>query len=421
MNELIIIKYIILNKDIYNNINRYINLEYYKKLHKELYRILLVLIKWYESGKDSFLTIHDFQAFFFSEYPVLKKADVALYLEIFRQLEVVNISDTILNEVLESHRKRSEAANLADLAWGVSEGRNEFQELLDAFKRVSDDVVVSTEDEIEFVTDDLEELFRETYGKPGLRWRLKTLNKMMGSLRKGDFGFIFARPEVGKTTFLTDQCSYFAKNGTTVLHINNEEDGKKVKIRYYQSTLGLTSKELFNDFPNNRARYHEVIDGRIRLVDRATFSRTDVEDIVNKVQPGLIILDSIDKITGFKSDDTPDGVYKRIYTWARQLAKDCAPVIGVCHASVTGEGKKYLEMDDVAYAKTAKQGEADWILGIGKSNNPNDGEFMRYFHLPKNKLMGDEDTDETLRHGKLPVLIVPEIAQYQDIMEFNEN
>ena len=77
-------------------------------------------------------------------------------------------------------------------------------------------------------------------------------------------------------------------------------------------------------------------------------------------------------------------------------------------------------MDDVAYAKTAKQGEADWILAIGKSHNPSDGEYTRFLHLPKNKLMGDAEMDESLRHGRVPVRILPEIARYEDIMEFNE-
>ena len=242
----------------------------------------------------------------------------------------------------------------------------------------------------------------------------------MGSLRKGDFGFVFARPEVGKTTFVAHQCGHFATSGTTVLHLNNEEDGRKVKLRYYQSVLGLTSQELFGDFPNNRKRYSDLVQDRIRLVDRATFSRNDVEQIVEATNPGIIVIDSIDKITGFKDDETPDGIYKRIYMWARQLAKDVCPVIGVCHASVSGEGQKYLEMDDVAYAKTAKQGEADWILAIGKSHNPSDGEYTRFLHLPKNKLMGDAEMDESLRHGRVPVRILPEIARYEDILEFNE-
>ena len=72
-------------------------------------------------------------------------------------------------------------------------------------------------------------------------------------------------------------------------------------------------------------------------------------------------------------------------------------------------------MGHVANAKTAKQAEADWILGIGKQNT--DGyENIRYLHLSKNKLLGDEDTDPNLRHGKCEVLLNASIARYGDLM-----
>ena len=71
-------------------------------------------------------------------------------------------------------------------------------------------------------------------------------------------------------------------------------------------------------------------------------------------------------------------------------------------------------MANVANAKTAKQAEADWILGIGKTNDPG-YEFVRFLHLSKNKLAGDEDSDPTLRHGKREVIIDPNVARYKDI------
>jgi hypothetical protein len=42
----------------------------------------------------------------------------------------------------------------------------------------------------------------------------------------------------------------------------------------------------------------------------------------------------------------------------------------ICQADGTGEGQKWLTMSNVANAKTSKQAEADWILGIGKVNDP---------------------------------------------------
>jgi len=128
----------------------------------------------------------------------------------------------------------------------------------------------------------------------------------------------------------------------------------------------------------------------------------------------LIIFDQIDKITGFEAD-REDLKLGAMYQWARELAKefDC-PIIAVCQADGTGEGQKWLTMGNVANAKTAKQAEADWIVGIGKV--PDTGyEAVRYLHASKNKLAGDEDSDPSLRHGKCEVLIKADIARYDDI------
>lgn len=73
-------------------------------------------------------------------------------------------------------------------------------------------------------------------------------------------------------------------------------------------------------------------------------------------------------------------------------------------------------MDDVDSSKTAKQGEADWILGIGKTNDP-EPNTIRHLHLSKNKLAGDPDSIATLRHGSQEVIIVPEIARYVDLFQ----
>jgi hypothetical protein len=241
---------------------------------------------------------------------------------------------------------------------------------------------------------------------------------MMGSLRQGDFGFIFTRPEVGKTTLIADTCSHFCSQlDRPVLHFNNEEMGAKVMIRYYQAALGLTSKELFDDLKGNQTKFLDFTKGNFRLYDTASLEKKKVEDICAKENPGLIIFDSIDKLKGFQ-DDRDDLVYKQIYQWSRELAKTYGPVIGVCHAAVSAERKQWLEMDDVAYAKTAKQGEADWILGIGATYE-NGRENMRYFHLPKNKLMGDDEMDEQFRHGKLIMRINPEVGQYADVINFD--
>jgi hypothetical protein len=124
----------------------------------------------------------------------------------------------------------------------------------------------------------------------------------------------------------------------------------------------------------------------------------------------LIIFDQIDKIKGFKAD-RHDLQLKALYQWARELAKTYAPVIAVSQAGGTAEDKLWLTMDDVDSSKTAKQGEADWILGIGKQTDNTSN--VRYLNISKNKLLGDSDTLPDLRHGNAQVLMQPDVARYK--------
>jgi hypothetical protein len=260
----------------------------------------------------------------------------------------------------------------------------------------------------------------EKYSTSGLKWKLHTLRVMFGSLRQGDFGFIFARPDVGKTTLITDQCSYMAMQSDGMLiHFNNEEAGDKIKNRYYQSVLGITTKDLMANYEFNEKRFKSKTKDQIQIVDEAHMHRKHIEAVCQRHSPKLIVLDSIDKIWGFGESGLRDDLhYKAIYQWGRELAKEYGPVIGSCHASAEGANSKWLTMEDVAYAKTAKQGEADWILGIGHSSKLEDRN-MRYLSACKNKQMGDDQTIEKYRHGRLPVRIDAAIGQYSDYLEFD--
>jgi len=333
--------------------------------------------------------------------------------DIFGQLSSVEVDIGLAKDYLESFREYQLAQKISETAVQVMEGYKSFsdlRELVDA--NSSEDI-----EAVDFVTDDLEELYNTTYAQRGLRWRLDTLNKSLGSLRKGDFGFIFARPETGKTTFLASEVTFMATQASgPILWFNNEEQGTKVKIRCYQAALGVTSSELFRDRLSSQLAYDKSVRSKINIYDSASIHRRDVEAMSRDLQPSLIVFDQIDKIKGFQ-EDRQDLELGAIYIWARELAKEYCPVIGVCQAGATGEGKKYMTMDDVVNAKTSKQAEADWILAIGKEHSAGMDD-VRGLHLCKNKLQGDEDTIPELRHGKLDVLILPQVARYRDIMRF---
>ena len=57
------------------------------------------------------------------------------------------------------------------------------------------------------------------------------LEQNVQGLNRGDFGIIFARPEIGKSSFCAHLASHYISRGQKVHYWANEEIAKKVKLR----------------------------------------------------------------------------------------------------------------------------------------------------------------------------------------------
>ena len=388
-----------------------------KDLPKQLAPLYSVVDTFHETNTDGIdLTIVDLSNLLFA----IKHSDHEYYKGILTTLENLDVSTTTTSILLQSFVENRLLKEISLAAYDITEGRGkkeDFLQLLTTYNTASS--TPTTSGEFEFITDDLEQLLDETFRKPGLRWRLNALNRMLGSIRGGDFGFIFARPEAGKTTFLASETTYMAEqlpeDAGPIIWFNNEEAGNKVKIRCYQASLGASLAAINSNPTGAKKSFLAKTKGKLLLLNpKGSINKRMVEKIVEEYQPSLVLYDQIDKITGF-TNDREDLRLGAIYQWARELGiRHNFPSIAVCQADGTGEGQKWLTMGNVANAKTAKQAEADWIIGIGKT--PEVGyENLRYLHASKNKLAGDPDTDASLRHGKCEVIIRADIARYVDI------
>jgi hypothetical protein len=220
----------------------------------------------------------------------------------------------------------------------------------------------------------------------------------------------------GKTTFLASEVTHMAEQldaSRPVLFFVNEEVNEKVKTRVYQAALGITLEELLSNTAHWNKKYKEKFGGKILIPRQSTYSRWDIEKLCKKYNPGLVVVDQLTKVTGFEAD-RDDLVLGAKFEWARNMAKQHCPWIGVSQADGSGEGKKWLTMQNVANSKTAVQAEADFIVGIGCIHDTGWEDF-RFLNISKNKLAGDPDSDPNQRHGKLECRIKPTIARYADL------
>jgi replicative DNA helicase len=374
------------------------------------------------TSSDKDLSVDEFILAFNTKYP---DADRKMYGILLEQLQAAQIDQGVGEGILKRLKERVELSRLSDVAYKVASGsahRDELLSLIDSYTNSSEETL--KEFPIKRVSMKLGEMLDHIYKNHGYRWRLDCLNKSLGSLRPGDFGFIFARPETGKTTFLSSEITHFLTQSTDsgahngrICWFNNEEDGDKVGLRIIQAYYGVTLDVLTAKRKHYEERFEHDVGDRFHLFDAGLLNKRDVESIIKSVKPGIVIYDQIDKVRGF-TNDRDDLRLGAIYQWARELAKGSHAAIGVCQADGHAEGVRYLTMEHVANAKTSKQAEADFIIGIGCQHN-SDQEYIRYLNISKNKLFGDEDSIPDLRHGRFEVLIEPHIARYKDIIKFD--
>lgn len=409
--DIILIK-VFTNKALYTKYKAYINtylINNYKLNNKTLYKLYRCLDLLY--GEHDSVSLEDIYLRLLREYPALSPDESVLARETVQKALQADFNEAEVEGYITRQYEAAKASDVALKAIQVTEGKASIADLKEMLAK--DDLAESQKEKVLY-ENDLAGLFASTKGKNGIRWPLMSLNKTLGSLRPGDFGFLFARPEVGKTTFLSHVATHACKEtGQGVLWINNEEGGNKVLLRCYQSLVGVSTNRLFEGIEAYQAEWDRYVGDRLRLVNDPGISSRAVEKLVEEFKPALVIFDQLDKVVGFDAERN-DLVLKAKYQWARELGKRYSTAcVGVCQAGGTAENKKKLAMTDVDSSHTAKQGEADWILGIGKVDQ--DGlENVRYFTILKNKLVGDADSDANLRHAHFDALIEPEIGRYKD-------
>lgn len=264
------------------------------------------------------------------------------------------------------------------------------------------------------VQDDICDLLEEDETDTGFHFRKAELNASMRPLRSGDAGIIAGRPDIGKTTLLADELTFFAPqvdrvypplnaegkpdpNGTpqnrSILWFNNEGPGRRIKQRLYQSALNASISDLIQRKQAGTIHqdYIAATGGRpdvIRVFDIHDFWNHEVEDIIRRYPPAVIVFDMVDNIRfsggATNGGQRTDQVLEEMYKWARVIAVkyDCV-VIMTSQVSADGEGLAYPTLSMLKDSKTGKQGAADWIMTIGMLLDfPN----TRHLGLTKNKL-----------------------------------
>lgn len=352
-----------------------------------------------------------FSTFFRMIHPRLSEEDLAVYDHLFKLID--KDSEPALEHGI--MRRLTEAATAYDLAT-MLEKYNAGEEVdirmgltgfLDAYDNNLGKTVVNPQ-----VLDPIEDLLKASENDTGLHWRLSCLNRCMTPLQGGDFVVVAGRPDKGKTTFLTDQLTFMAPQvdqlypgeKRSILWFNNEGPGKRIVTRCFQSALNAPMEELVRlsnipadpEFAHHRTmvrqKYAEALGGRpgvLRIFDIHDFWNHEVEDIIKRFTPAMIVFDMVDNIkfggATINGGERTDQLLEAMYQWARVrgVKFDC-PVLATSQISADGDGVTYPTLPQLKDSKTGKQGAADVIITLGASNDAV-LERSRFIGTTKNK------------------------------------
>jgi len=368
------------------------------------------LVKAHAEYKSD-ITGAELQAYFDSLHPAMPDNTRLRHWELFETLNDKIGNNTDLQEsVIRDLWMRNRARMISELSVNIFLGKEKnFGELKRLIESTAEDSIgeKTTYTEVDM---GLEELLDSLTLEPDFPFQWEPLSGYVPGLDRGHFGIIFARPETGKTTFISFLAQKFLKQGLTVAVWGNEEPAVRTKLRIIQSFFKATRKELSEGRAKFAEDWHSQIGGRLHVLDCVGTTIQEIDDWCKINKPDIVFIDQLDKVKIGGKYNRGDEKLKEIYLQAREIAKrNKCLVWGVSQASAEAEGTQHVEYQYLDNSKTGKAGEADLIIGIGRTGDRSPENTKRYVCVSKNKQNG--------WHGTIPC----ELDMYRAVYEKNNH
>jgi replicative DNA helicase len=248
-----------------------------------------------------------------------------------------------------------------------------------------------------YCTATVEEVLQDGLSGNSLEWGLECLNRSMPDLRTGFQVIVAARPGVGKTSFVVDQCVHFVRgeyiqaSRRPVVWFNNEGKGIRIRGGFLRAALNRNFEQIAEMGLGNAERLLTERTGDPSLFQVYDIHGKDykyLERVFEKVQPCVVVWDMLDNVKGapgHKSGDRTDQRLEGLYQWARESAAIYDFLsIPTSQVSVEGAGMQWIPENALKDSKTGKQGACDAIITIGTNDKPG-FERSRFIYLPKTK------------------------------------
>ena len=239
------------------------------------------------------------------------------------------------------------------------------------------------------VESDLDELLDHGAGSPDFPFEWNLIGNTIKGLWRGNLGIIFARPEVGKTTFCSFLASSYIRQKKKVVYWANEEPAVNIKLRIIQSYFNVTIDEMNVARQKFIGRYIDEVKPFLTIMDSVGTSVEELNEYAQLNKPDIMFCDQLDKFKVRGDFGRGDERLKEIYIMARETAKRNNLLLwAVSQASYEAHDRAFIDYAMLDNSKTGKAGEADIIIGIGKTGSSEIDNIVRHVCISKNKING---------------------------------
>jgi len=268
---------------------------------------------------------------------------------------------------------------------GESEHFGELKTLIDMVEdgRMTDKTTYSEMDK------DFTQLVQEETGDPDFPFGWDLLSEHLSGMDRGNLGIIFARPEVGKTTFCSFLAANYIRQKHKVVYWANEEPAEKIKLRIIQSFFQRTRQQMIEEQQVLQQHYDEEVAPYLIVMDSVGTSMDELNEYAQLNEPDVMFCDQLDKFRVAGDFNRGDERLKETYVVAREIAKRNKLLIwSVSQASFEAHDRQFIDYAMLDGSRTGKAGEADVIIGIGKTGTSEEENTARHICISKNKLNG---------------------------------
>lgn len=374
-----------LDHDFFNKVKNILDTPMFSGQLKELYTTIVYAHTSYEKN----LTKDELYALHLDRNPALPSSSKTEVFGVIQSLPPDANNFDLQMDVVKNFWLRDRAREIGEKAisifTGESEDFGELQRMVDTVEdgRMSDKTTYTQ------VESNLDELLDEGTGTPDFPFDWELMRENINGLWRGNLGIIFARPEVGKTTFCAFLASSYVKQKKKVVYWANEEPAHKIKLRIIQSFFNKTIFELNTERDQLRKLYQEQIEPYLTIMDSVGTSIDEVNEYAQLNKPDVMFCDQLDKFKVKGEFGRGDERLKEIYICAREIAKRNSLLLwAVSQASYEAHDRPFIDYSMLDNSKTGKAGEADMIIGIGKTGSSEVENVVRHVCISKNKING---------------------------------